>query len=75
MYTGMLFTSLDMSGIQVSLLRISESNRKWLQYLDTPTDAPAWPGNPLSIPPETKNHIVHDKEKTVEVITFKSFII
>lgn len=68
MYTGMLFTSLDMSGIQISLLRIPPNNTSWIQYLDTPTDAAAWPGKPLSVPPETKNHIVHDKEIVVEVI-------
>lgn len=66
MYTGMLFTSLDMSGIQISILHLPE-NSEWLKYLDAPTDAAAWPGRPLSVPPEVKNNIVQDREKTVEI--------
>lgn len=68
MYTGMLFTSLDMSGIQISLLRIPPNNTNWIQCLDAPTDAAAWPGKPLSVPPEMKNRVLYDKEKIVEVI-------
>lgn len=67
MYTGMLFTSLDMSGIQISLLRIPPNSTDWIQYLDAPTDAAAWPGKPLSVPSETRHQIVHDKEKAVEI--------
>jgi len=42
MYTGHMMTSLEMAGILISLLRVTD-HPEWLQYLDAPTDAPAWP--------------------------------
>ena len=47
-------TSLEMAGVQVSVLKMSGSHKtKWLECLDAKTDACAWPGSPLSIPVET----------------------
>jgi len=41
-YTGHMMTSLEMAGILISLLKVTD-NSDWLDYLDAPTDAPAWP--------------------------------
>lgn len=64
-YAGFIMTSLDMSGIQVSILK-TKSHPEWLQYLDATTDAYAWPGKPLSILSD-KNEIIVDKEKEIPV--------
>jgi hypothetical protein len=46
-------TSLEMAGIQVSALKISGQHKEdWLNYLDAETEACAWCGSPMSIPPE-----------------------
>ena len=42
MYTGHMMTSLEMAGILISLLKVTDYPQ-WLEYLDAPTDAPAWP--------------------------------
>jgi len=42
MYAGHMMTSLEMSGILISLLRVTEYP-EWLELLDDPTEAPAWP--------------------------------
>ena len=36
-------TSLDSRGIQLSLMQIDPKNNEWLNLLDAPTSAPAWP--------------------------------
>ena len=40
-YCGALMTSLEMAGVQVSILKLVDP--KWLEYLDAPSHAPAWP--------------------------------
>ena len=42
MYTGHMMTSLEMAGILISLLRVTD-HPEWLEHLDAPTEAPAWP--------------------------------
>lgn len=42
MYAGHMMTSLEMSGILISILKVSK-NTEWLELLDAPTLAPAWP--------------------------------
>jgi triose/dihydroxyacetone kinase / FAD-AMP lyase (cyclizing) len=43
-YVGHLMTSLEMRGIQLSVLRVDEDERSWwLSLLDAPTSAPMWP--------------------------------
>ena len=42
MYTGHMMTSLEMAGILISLLRVTD-HPEWLEHLDAPTQAPAWP--------------------------------
>jgi dihydroxyacetone kinase len=39
-YAGTFLSSLDMAGISISVLGISD---EWLRWLDAPTAAPAWP--------------------------------
>ena len=41
-YTGHMMTSLEMAGILISLLRVTDQ-AGWLQSLDAETEAPAWP--------------------------------
>lgn len=49
MYVGPLMTSLDMLGVQVSVLKLTIQNREeWLMFLDAKTNAPGWPGNEIS---------------------------
>ena len=40
-YCGALMTSLEMAGVQISILKLVDP--KWVEYLDVPSDAPAWP--------------------------------
>ena len=42
MYTGHMMTSLEMAGILISLLKVTD-HPEWLSCLDAPTSAPAWP--------------------------------
>ncbi|XP_034253977.1 PTS-dependent dihydroxyacetone kinase 1, dihydroxyacetone-binding subunit DhaK-like [Thrips palmi] len=49
LYAAPLMTSLETSGVQVSILRLTDAD--WLRCLDAPSSAPAWPGRPSSIPP------------------------
>jgi triose/dihydroxyacetone kinase / FAD-AMP lyase (cyclizing) len=39
-YAGTFLSSLDMAGISISVLGIKD---EWLEWLDAPTTAPAWP--------------------------------
>ena len=39
MYTGHMMTSLEMAGILISLLKVTD-HPDWLRYLDAPTEAP-----------------------------------
>jgi len=41
-YTGHMMTSLEMAGILISLLKVTD-HPDWLAWLDAPTAAPAWP--------------------------------
>jgi len=68
MYTGHMMTSLEMAGILISLLKVTD-HPDWLKYLDAPTEAPAWPpvlrssaGPDRSNPPR-----IAVKEETQEV--------
>jgi hypothetical protein len=47
LYVGHLMTSLEMAGILVSLLKVT-GRSDWLDWLDRPTAAPAWPVSLLS---------------------------
>lgn len=47
LYVGTLVTSLDMGGVQISLLRTT-GQRDWLELLDAETEAFAWPGRVTS---------------------------
>ena len=42
MYAGHMMTSLEMAGVLISLLKVTDYPQ-WLEYLDAPTAAPAWP--------------------------------
>jgi len=41
-YTGHLMTSLEMAGILISILKVTNRD-SWVRMLDAQTDAPAWP--------------------------------
>jgi len=42
-YAGHLMTSLNMAGIQFSVLKIPGDKQYWFDLLDEPTNAQAWP--------------------------------
>jgi len=49
LYAGTFLSSLDMAGVSISVLGVSD---RWLRWLDAPTTAPAWP-NMRRQPPRT----------------------
>lgn len=67
LYAGTLMTSLDMSGIQVSMLLLPEDSKMWLDCLDTPTNAFGWPGTSLSTGSCAKREIIVQREANVTV--------
>ncbi|XP_012268299.2 triokinase/FMN cyclase-like [Athalia rosae] len=51
-YAGALMTSLNSSGVQISLLRLADHyESSLLSCLDEQTDAPSWPGRAYTMPP------------------------
>jgi hypothetical protein len=51
-------TSLEMAGVQVSALKVPRVHQEdWLNYLDEETEACAWFGSPVSIPPANPNPV------------------
>ncbi|XP_039287798.1 PTS-dependent dihydroxyacetone kinase 1, dihydroxyacetone-binding subunit DhaK [Nilaparvata lugens] len=48
MYVATLFSALDMGGLQVCIMKVTEENKDWINCLDDHTDAPAWPGRCIS---------------------------
>uniref|UniRef100_A0A1B6D265 Triokinase/FMN cyclase n=2 Tax=Clastoptera arizonana TaxID=38151 RepID=A0A1B6D265_9HEMI len=63
LYSGGLMTSLDMAGVQITILK-TKNNPEWVQYLDSSTEAYAWPGKPLSIL-SNKNEIIVEAETEI----------
>jgi len=68
MYAGHLMTSLEMSGILISLLKVT-GHAEWLDCLDEPTTAPAWPVNLMSAlsrdrfnPPPIESSLVEEDD-------------
>lgn len=50
-YSGVLMTSLDSSGVHISILKIPPKyNDLYIGCLDDKTDAPCWPGCTYSVP-------------------------
>ncbi|KAL1131901.1 hypothetical protein AAG570_011512 [Ranatra chinensis] len=47
LYVGTLMSSLDMRGVQISVLNVTGRD-EWIQYLDIETEAFGWPGTKLS---------------------------
>ncbi|KAG8271310.1 triokinase/FMN cyclase-like isoform X2 [Homalodisca vitripennis] len=66
-YVGTLMTSLDMAGIQVSLLLLPASDKLWLDCLDAPTNAFAWPGNSLTLQTTCRREIVKNLEADTQM--------
>ncbi len=48
LYAGPVLTSLDMAGVSVTLLPATD---RVVELLDAPTDALAWPGRGVTVPP------------------------
>jgi len=71
-YSGALMTSLNSSGIHVSLLKLSESHRdRFVGCLDDETTAPCWPGGGYSIAPSvapSSPEEDNEKKKTAEKV-------
>ncbi|XP_031843454.2 triokinase/FMN cyclase [Nomia melanderi] len=54
-YSGVLMTSLNSAGIHITLLKLPENYKDlFIECLDSPTNAPKWPGCAYSIPSKTK---------------------
>ncbi|XP_033214433.1 triokinase/FMN cyclase-like isoform X2 [Belonocnema kinseyi] len=52
-YGGILMSSLDSVGVHISILKLPENEKSIIiSCLDDPTDAPQWPGNVYSPPPQ-----------------------
>ncbi len=66
-YSGPLMTSLEMSGVQISLLKVADP--KWLELLDAATDAVCWPKGGV---PKTKPEVVLRYQYDLEI--FQPFV-
>lgn len=63
-YSGVLMTSLNSSGIHVSLLKLTENHGDvFIKCLDEKTMAPCWPGCSYSIPSTITRTLFKDVEK------------
>lgn len=76
LYSGTLFTSINMKGFQISILNITDKEH-WLCYLDEETEAFAWPGKRISHAIEKSTlleYIEADNSVTV-VFSFLSYFV
>lgn len=66
-YCGHMMTSLEMAGILISILKVTE-NPEWLELLDEPTLAPAWPTPLMSVtsPDRFNQDLVEPSPSTTE---------
>ncbi|XP_078038686.1 triokinase/FMN cyclase [Augochlora pura] len=61
-YSGVLMTSLNSAGIHITLLKLPEDFRSmFLSCLDSPTNAPKWPGCVFSVPAEAKQRTTREE--------------
>jgi triose/dihydroxyacetone kinase / FAD-AMP lyase (cyclizing) len=67
-YAGTFLSSLDMSGISISVLGV---NDEWLGWLDAPTTAPAWPNTLKQRPGKPEAQIVAEVSTQVSSPTGK----
>jgi dihydroxyacetone kinase len=61
LYAGTFLTSLDMSGVSLTLLNLDDG---LLRLLDAPTDAPAWPRLPAKAPGLLQHRAVSAESRT-----------
>ncbi|XP_015111947.1 uncharacterized protein LOC107037741 isoform X2 [Diachasma alloeum] len=65
-YSGVLMTSLDSSGVHVSILKLPQAHRDlYIQCLDDPTEAPCWPGCKYSLPSKSTTQFGEESHATV----------
>lgn len=69
-YCGHMMTSLEMAGILISILKVTD-HPEWLELLDAPTAAPAWPAPLLSAtrPDRFNQELVEPAPSTVTLIS------
>nr|XP_033339605.1 triokinase/FMN cyclase-like [Megalopta genalis] len=62
MYSGVLITSLNSSGIHITLLKLPEDSKDmFLDCLDGPTNATKWPGCAFSVPLKAKQRTMREE--------------
>ena len=65
LYAGTFLSSLDMAGVSISLLGVSD---EWLRWLDTETSAPGWP-NVAKQPPGKPEFLPRHLSKPLMCLT------
>src|SRR5271165_5278836 len=65
MYAGTFLSSLDMAGISLSVLGVSDT---WLRWLDADTTAPAWPNVLKRCPGKPEAAIATEAGKQVRIL-------
>ena len=61
-YAGTFLSSLEMAGISISVLGVKD---EWLEWLDAPTTAPAWPNVPKGRPGKAEARIATETRAKV----------
>ncbi|XP_063993832.1 triokinase/FMN cyclase-like [Diachasmimorpha longicaudata] len=65
-YSGVLMTSLDSTGIHVSIVKLPQAHKDlYIQCLDDPTEAPCWPGRSYSLPSNSTPQFTDESHVTV----------
>ncbi|XP_043479204.1 triokinase/FMN cyclase-like isoform X2 [Leptopilina heterotoma] len=63
-YSGILMSSLNSSGVHVSILKLPANEEKEIiNYLDDPTEAPQWPGKSYTIPSSKREKFSVEEER------------
>jgi dihydroxyacetone kinase len=63
-YSGLLMTALDSSGVHVSILKLPENDKNLiLNFLDEKTEAPGWPGCSYSISASGRERIISQEKQ------------
>ena len=67
-YAGTFLSSLDMAGVSISVLGVTE---EWLRWLDAETTAPAWPNAAKSRPGKMQEKVAPEMGRGVSTGSYK----
>jgi dihydroxyacetone kinase len=67
-YAGTFLSSLDMAGVSISVLGVTE---EWVRWLDAETTAPAWPNAAKSRPGKMQEKVAPEMSRGVSTGSYK----